>query len=47
MEPPTEGLLIQTTTGKLQGVLEEDTIAFHKVPYAQPPVGSLVMPPPV
>lgn len=41
MDALTEDLLIQTTTGKLQGVLEEDTIAFHKVPYAQPPVGPL------
>lgn len=34
-------LLVHTKAGSLEGVFEEGTVAYHKVPYARPPVGPL------
>ena len=33
--------IIETTTGKVQGILEEDLAVFKGIPYAEPPVGDL------
>ncbi|KAF3400161.1 Para-nitrobenzyl esterase [Penicillium rolfsii] len=39
--PIIDNLTVHTKAGSLKGVPEEGTIAFHRVPYAQPPVGPL------
>lgn len=36
-----DDLIVHTKAGSLKGVPEEGTVAFHRVPYAQPPVGTL------
>src|ERR1700722_5612631 len=40
------GVLVELDTGRIEGVVEDDVIAFKGVPFAAPPVGELRWRPP-
>ena len=36
-----EGAVIQTSSGIVKGVLVNNVVTWHDIPYAQPPIGNL------